>query len=1298
MSDAWHAVAPVPSSTEEVQSPESSVSVQGLPRDLDSPISTTSISYNLDEVIRSDTANVLGFLDSESCNPNLLTDARSRHVGHVRENRISHKSKIARITSSTSAIEEDSARDKLRRAQHCVGICVMSWPVQYFVMAVIFFDLLITVLALSNVLEEESLIISVDDYLVTVVITADVLGRFFFEGLEFLKNKFQVFELVLVPLAICEVFVLTEANVPLPVLRAIRPILRGFRVVRQVALSGLKGAWYIQQLRHSISGSRIRFMQDGFDLDLAYVDQQMIAMPCPAVGRAAMLQNSLSQVARFFNERHPNQYLIVNTMEECTYDTKPFFNRVIQYPIASHGVPTLQGLFEMCHVLDNFLRKDSGNIIAVHSKMGQGRVTLMIIALLLFRGSHQSVTSAIPFLEHMRTQPDNRSVMAQTFDCHSQRRFLEYFSKMVSAPRQAAIARSRTATLRRLQIYGLASPHMLDLCCFTHPGSCWSRPTRHDVNKMSESVGFPSFNLLDQVGSLIDEATFDSQASGSVPSKSPPTLSSMVTPHGKANLPRTLPGSESSAQDGLHDLLAVWEPVHPTEFAGEVRLEIHRQPRKVEVRPTSDKPLLRWLGWTRCMLVLVKNLFSRFACSFWRSRFSASSGLNRFDGGMIFCFWLHTGFLEVESNDDVVASSRAVSIELNRTTVDKAAGAPTLRSISQVFKVVLEFEVDARIGWSLENSSGLRLKPAESSEECSLEWLTWVSKRIWPSFKKSFEKVIRDSMPKIQESVPRHFKINLGRCSFGDAHPTFGNVTASTKDSENLEVQLNLEFSYSTETDIVFDTSLGSFGVSHLQASGLVCVKFKPIISELPVFCALQILFLNCPDIRLTFSRGLEFANFAMVQKMLHDVVDTRLCHTLVLPHVLNINWAVREDDSTVSFRSVMPCGVLRLTIVEGRNLLKEVGSFPSAMCGTHAPDAYVKVTLALQKCQTVTVKGATNPVWGETFDFLLYDERQFFEVSARDVAFIGRHKSLGSLRVTASTLLQGGADGEWYSLGSEGSEILLIGEMYNLIADATAIEAYMDPSAVDVASGSYSFGLSESSVTLAHVPTDARSRRVSGKLNVAVLICDVEGGRLPANLDPSIVDFSLQLGDSHDQKHCAQAVQHDSRLSESTLKAIKAIEAVSSMSLRSLSADALADALGEDKHQVARVLRRRGWNLHLPDKLCLLLGEDDLDCRDVQLKLKLKGKTLASASVSLKNILQATDIGSGGLKHLAHLKGSTVAHAEMELGIRLFALVSASRGLGGNSRTLESPHSESDVGSEFSNANPSEPDSLTLI
>ncbi len=63
-------------------------------------------------------------------------------------------------------------------------------------------------------------------------------------------------------------------------------------------------------VRALVSKKKKRFQEDGFDLDLTYVTDRIIAMGFPSSGIEATYRNPLPEVQRFFNTKHPEKYKV----------------------------------------------------------------------------------------------------------------------------------------------------------------------------------------------------------------------------------------------------------------------------------------------------------------------------------------------------------------------------------------------------------------------------------------------------------------------------------------------------------------------------------------------------------------------------------------------------------------------------------------------------------------------------------------------------------------------------------------------------------------------------------------------------------------------------------------------------------------------------------------------------------------------------------------------------------------------------------------------------------------------------
>ena len=71
--------------------------------------------------------------------------------------------------------------------------------------------------------------------------------------------------------------------------------------------------------RQLVSQNKRRYNIDGFDLDLTYVTDRVIAMSFPSSGHMTLYRNPITEVARFFETKHGGHYKIFNLCKERGY-------------------------------------------------------------------------------------------------------------------------------------------------------------------------------------------------------------------------------------------------------------------------------------------------------------------------------------------------------------------------------------------------------------------------------------------------------------------------------------------------------------------------------------------------------------------------------------------------------------------------------------------------------------------------------------------------------------------------------------------------------------------------------------------------------------------------------------------------------------------------------------------------------------------------------------------------------------------------------------------------------------------
>jgi len=173
-----------------------------------------------------------------------------------------------------------------------------------------------------------------------------------------------------------------------------------------------------------VSQKKNRFQYEGFDLDLTYIIDNVIAMGFPASDFQSLFRNNVKDVIRFFEKRHPNSYKVYNLCSEKSYPENTFLNQA-SYGFDDHEAPPINLIYPFCKDAKDFIKKDPNNVIAVHCKAGKGRTGVFICCYLLYRNIFKKADDAISYFGLMRLS-NGRGLTVP-----SQLRYVYYFENIL---------------------------------------------------------------------------------------------------------------------------------------------------------------------------------------------------------------------------------------------------------------------------------------------------------------------------------------------------------------------------------------------------------------------------------------------------------------------------------------------------------------------------------------------------------------------------------------------------------------------------------------------------------------------------------------------------------------------------------------------------------------------------------------------------------------------------------------------------------------------------------------------------
>uniref|UniRef100_A0AAQ5WZN2 Phosphatidylinositol-3,4,5-trisphosphate 3-phosphatase n=1 Tax=Amphiprion ocellaris TaxID=80972 RepID=A0AAQ5WZN2_AMPOC len=278
----------------------------------------------------------------------------------------------------------------------------------------------------GNALEAVSLTIS-------FFFLLDVLLRVYVEGFKvYFSSKLNIVDacVVVVTLVVTMIYTFLDASGAslIPRVVSFLRFLRIIILVRVFRLAAQKKELE-KVTRRMVSENKRRYQKDGFDLDLTYVTDRVIAMSFPSSGKQSFYRNPIKEVARFLDTKHGGHYKVYNLCSEKGYDPQFFHYKVERVFIDDHNVPSLEDMLKYTANVREWMSADPKNIIAIHCKGGKGRTGTMVCTWLIDSDQFESAQDSLEYFGERRTDK-SRSSKFQGVETPSQSRYVGYYEVM----------------------------------------------------------------------------------------------------------------------------------------------------------------------------------------------------------------------------------------------------------------------------------------------------------------------------------------------------------------------------------------------------------------------------------------------------------------------------------------------------------------------------------------------------------------------------------------------------------------------------------------------------------------------------------------------------------------------------------------------------------------------------------------------------------------------------------------------------------------------------------------------------
>uniref|UniRef100_A0A8C8SGB3 Phosphatidylinositol-3,4,5-trisphosphate 3-phosphatase n=1 Tax=Pelusios castaneus TaxID=367368 RepID=A0A8C8SGB3_9SAUR len=389
----------------------------------------------------------------------MTTTVRYEQGAELPEADSSQKMGEASVKIDDGCVEENEPDTCSRTIKKKISPFVMSFGFRVFGVVLIFVDITLVIVDLAVSDKKKNIRDTLEGVSLAIALffLVDVLLRVFVEGFSnYFKSKLNILDAVIVvgTLLINMVYSFSDFSGADKIPRMVI-VLRALRIIILIRIFRL--ASQKKQLekvtRRMVSENKRRYTKDGFDLDLTYVTNRIIAMSFPSSGKQSFYRNPIEEVARFLDTKHKDHYKIYNLCSEKGYDPVYFHYRVERVFIDDHNVPSLEDMLKFTANVREWMKQDEKNIIAIHCKGGKGRTGTMVCTWLIDSDQFESAKESLDYFGERRTDKSTSSKF-QGVETPSQSRYVGYY-EILKNKYNLTLPPERQVKIKNIKIYSI---------------------------------------------------------------------------------------------------------------------------------------------------------------------------------------------------------------------------------------------------------------------------------------------------------------------------------------------------------------------------------------------------------------------------------------------------------------------------------------------------------------------------------------------------------------------------------------------------------------------------------------------------------------------------------------------------------------------------------------------------------------------------------------------------------------------------------------------------------------------------
>ncbi|XP_039492924.1 extended synaptotagmin-2 isoform X2 [Drosophila santomea] len=323
-------------------------------------------------------------------------------------------------------------------------------------------------------------------------------------------------------------------------------------------------------------------------------------------------------------------------------------------------------------------------------------------------------------------------------------------------------------------------------------------------------------------------------------------------------------------------------------------------------------------------------------------------------------------------------------------------------------------------------------------ERC--EWLNKILKQVWPNANHFARTLVKETIEPNVALALANYKMNgfrFDRIILGTIPPRIGGVKIYDKNVDRNEIIMDLDLFYASDCDINFYLGGMKGGIKDFQIHGWVRVVMKPLIRSMPLVGGLQIFFLNNPNIDFNLVGVIDFMDMPGLSDLLRRIIVEQIGNVMVLPNKLPIS--LSEEVSAVALKMPEPEGILRIHVVEAKDLMKK----DISVLGKGKSDPYAIINVGAQEFKTQIIDNNVNPKWDYWCEATVFIQMgQFVEIQLKDSDDSKKDENLGRASIDIASVIKKGVVDSWLTLEDAKHGLLHVRlQWYKLTADPNDLQ-----------------------------------------------------------------------------------------------------------------------------------------------------------------------------------------------------------------------------------------------------------------